>query len=102
MFIVLKTTHARRVAKLQEMLENQEKIIDIYIAQEKHYKQQIEQAHLRCSKLEELLNEFCAFTEKFPHSRTRLAWCAARDGLVERYKALPGLEGETSEQEKPL
>ncbi len=63
---------------------------------------QCEQATQRISALEQLLNEFCAFTEKFPHSRTRQAWCAVRNVLVERYAALPGLEGETSEQEKPL
>ena len=99
---VLKTTHARRVAKLQEMLENQEKIIARLVEEREQAKEHQEQAKLRISALEQLLNEFCAFTEKFPHSRTRQAWCAVRNVLIERYAALPGLEGETSEQEKPL
>ena len=56
---------------------------------------QCDQAQLRCFTLLQLLNEFCAFMEKFPHSRTRQAWHAVRNALVERYAALSELPAET-------
>jgi predicted nucleic acid-binding Zn-ribbon protein len=56
---------------------------------------QHEHVRLRISALEQMLNEFLAFTEKFPHNRTREQWRSTRQALVERYAALPEFPGET-------